>query len=69
MSMTSSINRPAGLVAIDREMARPQADATASFHGATELAGRIARSLKSTGRLLLLGMGGSQSVGRAVEPL
>ena len=67
--MTSSINRPAGLVAIDREMARQHADATASFHGATELAGRIARSLKSTGRLLLLGMGGSHAVGRAVEPL
>lgn len=69
MSMTNSLNRPAGLVAIDREMARQHADAIASFHGATDLAERIAFSLRTTGRLLLLGMGGSHAVGRAVEPL
>lgn len=67
--MRSSKQRPAGLVAIDREMARQHADALASYEQAATLASRIAASLKSTGRLLLLGMGGSHAVGRAVEPL
>ncbi|WOS65047.1 SIS domain-containing protein [Sinorhizobium fredii] len=69
MIMHSSKQRPAGLVAIDREMARQHSDALASYEGASALAPRIAASLKSTGRLLLLGMGGSHAVGRAVEPL
>ncbi|WP_042775348.1 SIS domain-containing protein [Sinorhizobium fredii] len=69
MIMRSSKQRPDGLVAIDREMARQHADALASYEGASPLAPRIAASLKSTGRLLLLGMGGSHAVGRAVEPL
>jgi fructoselysine-6-P-deglycase FrlB-like protein len=69
MTMRSSKERPAGLVAIDREMARQHADAIASYEGATALAQRIAASLISTGRLLLLGMGGSHAIGRAVEPL
>ncbi|ASP81482.1 aminotransferase [Sinorhizobium meliloti] len=67
--MSISKDRPAGLIAIDREMARQHADAIASYEGATATAQRIAGSLKSTGRLLLLGMGGSHAVGRAVEPL
>lgn len=66
--MTTS-ERPAGLVAIDREMARQAADAIASVRGAAPRAAEIARSLKATGKLLLLGMGGSHAVGRAVEPL
>lgn len=65
----NTTERPAGLVAIDREMARQGADAVASFHQAAALAAKIAASLKSTGRLLVLGMGGSHAVGRAVEPL
>ncbi|TCN31473.1 SIS domain-containing protein [Sinorhizobium americanum] len=69
MTMRSSKQRPPGLVAIDREMARQHADALASYEQAAALAVRIAASLKSTGRLLLLGMGGSHAVGRAVEPL
>ncbi|WP_164840744.1 SIS domain-containing protein, partial [Sinorhizobium meliloti] len=69
MTMSISKDRPAGLIAIDREMARQHADAIASYEGATATAQRIAGSLKSTGRLLLLGMGGSHAVGRAVEPL
>ncbi|MEY9559082.1 SIS domain-containing protein [Sinorhizobium fredii] len=69
MIMRSSKQRPDGLVAIDREMARQHADALASYEGASALAPRIAASLQSTGRLLLLGMGGSHAVGRAVEPL
>ncbi|ACP22635.1 probable sugar-processing enzyme, possibly aminotransferase protein (plasmid) [Sinorhizobium fredii NGR234] len=67
--MRSSKQRPDGLVAIDREMARQHADALASYEGASALAARIAASLQSTSRLLLLGMGGSHAVGRAVEPL
>lgn len=67
--MTGERTRPAGLAAIDREMARQHADAIASFQSAAEMAARIAASLKRTGRLLLLGMGGSHAVGRAVEPI
>ncbi|MGO4447996.1 SIS domain-containing protein [Phyllobacterium sp. TAF24] len=69
MSMTSDTNRPAGLVAIEKEMARQNADAIASFEAAAPLAATIAQSLRKTGRLLLLGMGGSHAVSRAVEPL
>ncbi|MCE3519867.1 hypothetical protein LXJ58_34495, partial [Escherichia coli] len=67
--MTSDQNRPAGLVAIEKEMARQNADAIASFEAAKPLAATIAQSLRQTGRLLLLGMGGSHAVSRAVEPL
>lgn len=61
--------RPEGLLAIDREMARQHADALASYDSAHEGAAALAASLKRTGRLLLLGMGGSHAVSRAVEPL
>ncbi|RWE44605.1 MAG: SIS domain-containing protein [Mesorhizobium sp.] len=67
--MTTDKERPAGLVAIDREMARQHADAIASFRKNTAEAKKAAASIKRTGRLLLLGMGGSHAVGRAVEPL
>jgi fructoselysine-6-P-deglycase FrlB-like protein len=69
MSVTSQTNKPAGLVAIEKEMARQNADAIASFEAAAPVAVTIAQSLRRTGRLLLLGMGGSHAVGRAVEPL
>ncbi|KXF75341.1 aminotransferase [Paramesorhizobium deserti] len=68
MNMTVNSLRPAGLMAIDREMARQHGDALASFENAGETAKVIANSLKRTGRLLLLGMGGSHAVGRAMEP-
>lgn len=61
--------RPEGLRAIDREMARQHADALASFRSNQEMAAKAAASLKRTGRLLLLGMGGSHAVSRTVEPL
>lgn len=61
--------RPAGLQAIDREMARQHADALASYKDNTAMAARVAASLTSTKKLLLLGMGGSHAVSRAVEPL
>lgn len=67
--MSSQKIRPEGLKAIDREMARQNADAIASFEGAGEGAKAIAASLRETGGLLLLGMGGSHAVNRAVEPL
>jgi fructoselysine-6-P-deglycase FrlB-like protein len=67
--MTINNNRPAGLLAIDREMARQHADAIASLEAASEMAARAAASLRQTGKLLLLGMGGSHAVNRAVEPL
>ncbi|MBB3161002.1 fructoselysine-6-P-deglycase FrlB-like protein [Rhizobium laguerreae] len=67
--MTEERTRPAGLAAIDREMARPHADAITSYEAAQPMAARAAASLKKTGRLLLIGMGGSHAVNRAVEPL
>ncbi len=67
--MTSDRPRPAGLAAIDREMARQHADAIVSYEAAQPMAARAAASLKKTGRLLLIGMGGSHAVNRAVEPL
>ncbi|EJZ17578.1 sugar isomerase (SIS) [Rhizobium sp. Pop5] len=67
--MTTERNRPAGLAAIDREMARQHADAIASYEAAEPMAATAAASLEKTGRLLLIGMGGSHAVNRAVEPL
>ena len=67
--MTNQISRPTGLLAIDREMARQHADTLASYNAAKTGAQTIAASLRKTKRLLLLGMGGSHAVGRAVEPL
>jgi fructoselysine-6-P-deglycase FrlB-like protein len=67
--MAEDISRPEGLRAIDREMARQHADALASYEAARAQAPDIAASLKRTGSLLLLGMGGSHAVNRAVEPL
>jgi len=69
MTVTAQNERPAGLVAIENEMARQNADAIASFEAARPVAEKIAEALRTTGRLLLLGMGGSHAVGRAVEPL
>ncbi|MFS8112636.1 SIS domain-containing protein [Rhizobium jaguaris] len=69
MNMTEQKTRPTGLVAIDREMARQHADAVASYESASEMAAKAAASLKRTGKLLLLGMGGSHAANRAVEPL
>lgn len=50
-------------------MARQHADALASFVQAGPVAERVAASLKRNGKLLLLGMGASHAVGRAIEPL
>lgn len=67
--MTGDTKRPKGLQDIDSEMARQRGDAIASFESAHAGAQAFAASLKRTGSLLLLGMGGSHAVSRAVEPL
>ncbi|MBZ9660285.1 SIS domain-containing protein [Mesorhizobium sp. ESP-6-4] len=67
--MTADKQRPTGLLAIDREMARQHEDALASFASNREVAAEIAASINKNGRLLLLGMGASHAVARAVEPL
>lgn len=58
-----------GLVAIEAEMARQASDALASYDQAGPVAADLARGLRQTGRLLMLGMGASHAVNRAVEPL
>lgn len=68
MNMLSETTKSTGLVAIEEEMARQNADALASFENASTMAATIAQSLRKTRQLLLLGMGGSHAVGRAVEP-
>ena len=59
--------KPAGLLAIDAEMARQHSDALASFDPAKAQA--RADAIRCNGRLLMLGMGGSHAVARTVEPL
>ena len=56
-------------LAIYDEMAKQLSDSRASIEGASEAALSVAASLRQTGRLVLLGMGGSHAVGRAMEPL
>ena len=60
--------RNEALAAIDSEMARQMTDARASIAGAADRAAEVAESIRRTGRLVLLGMGGSHAVGRIVEP-
>ncbi|RAZ92251.1 aminotransferase [Mesorhizobium hawassense] len=67
--MTAEKSRPSGLVAIDREMARQHEDALASFESNKAAADKVAASIRRSGRLVLLGMGASHAVARAVEPL
>jgi fructoselysine-6-P-deglycase FrlB-like protein len=62
-------NKPSGLVAIDREMARQHADALASFAENKPRAEALAAAIRRTGRLVMLGMGGSHAAARTVEPL
>lgn len=57
-----------GLRAIEDEMARQHGDALAAYAEAATMAARVADSLRRTGRLHLLGMGGSHWVNRTVVP-
>jgi fructoselysine-6-P-deglycase FrlB-like protein len=59
---------PSGLELLNLERARQHGDALSSFEAARAPAARIAESLNRTKRLLLIGMGGSHYVNRAVEP-
>jgi len=60
---------PSGLVLIESEIERQHADALASFARADMVAAQIARNARETGRLLLIGMGGSHYVNRVAEPV
>ena len=60
---------PTGLELIRDEMRRQHADALVTFEQTRPMAARVAESIRRTGRLLLLGMGGSHFVNRIVEPL
>jgi fructoselysine-6-P-deglycase FrlB-like protein len=55
-----------GFQLIQYEMSRQHEDALASFNNAENLAKEIAASVKRTGKLCLLGMGGSHWVNRTV---
>lgn len=57
-----------GLAALRFEMSKQHADALDSYRSNTDTARKIAISLRRTGRLILLGMGGSQAVNRMAEP-
>ena len=63
------MTKPLGMMAIEAEMVRQAADALASFEQAGAPAADLARSLRRTGRLVMLGMGASHAVNRAAEPL
>ncbi len=69
MSNTQWLPGPAGaaLRAIFDEMDRQGSDARESFADAGEVAVRLAASARRTGRLILLGMGGSHAVNRVAE--
>ena len=69
MTTTTRGDRPAGLRAIDAEMARQHADAAATFQAPGPEAQALAEAIGRNGRLLMLGMGGSHAVARMVEPL
>ena len=58
-----------GCAAIRAEMSRQHSDARASFAAAQPLAAEIAASVRRTGRLTLLGMGGSHWVNRTAAVL
>ena len=59
----------AAQAAILSEMSRQRADAGASLAAAAPRAMELATAIRRRGSLVLLGMGGSHAVGRAVEPL
>lgn len=69
MATTSEHTPPDGLTLIRDEMRRQHADALASFDAAGAMAAQIAASIRRDNRLLLIGMGGSHWVNRAVEPI
>ena len=69
MTAKATGTSPPGLVAIEAEMDRQVDDTIASIAENAEMAAKIARSLRNSGRLLMLGMGASHAVGRMLEPI
>lgn len=69
MTMDMNTTRPRGIAAIDAEMARQHDDALETFAANRARAAEIANSIRSSGHLLMLGMGASHAVGRMVEPI
>ena len=65
----TDMSRAPGRIAIDAEMARQMADAQATFDNSGKAAETVAESLRSTCRLVMLGMGASHAANRAAEPL
>jgi len=70
MSMDAPTDTPrSGLDLLEAEMVRQQADALASLGANAGMASRIAASIMTSRRLLLIGMGASHYANRMVEPL
>lgn len=65
---TSSAQIGPGLAALRFEMSKQHKDSLDSYRSNGDVAQKIAASLRRTGRLILLGMGGSQTVNRMAEP-
>lgn len=63
--MSDKSNQGNGLAMIEYEMGRQHSDALKSFDDAKFVASQIAKSIQRTGKLALLGMGGSHWVNRA----
>ncbi len=58
-----------GRAAIESEISRQWLDALSSFADVRDRADEVAASIKRSGRLILLGMGASHGLNRAVEPV
>lgn len=69
MTGARSMSQQAGLAAIEQELSRQRGDARSSFFSAQDQARAIAASVRRSERLVLLGMGASHGLNRAVEPL
>lgn len=68
MSEPAGTRATTGRAAIEAEMARQSRDAVQSFADAETQAAGIARSIRRTGRVLMLGMGASHALNRMAEP-
>ena len=63
------MSKSTGLAAIEREMSRQKDDARSSFLNARDRVQEVAAAVRRSEGLLLLGMGASHGLNRAVEPL
>jgi fructoselysine-6-P-deglycase FrlB-like protein len=67
LDVADLLNPGEGKRQVEAEMARQHQDALQSFHNNAALAATIAKSIRATGRLALLGMGGSHWVNRTAS--